>query len=254
MLVLDIDGTLLPPDGGVTERVRAAVTRVHDAGCPVVLATGRASFEVSILFSDTGLPDAVAVCSNGAIVAAMPGGEILSRSTFDARPILRELLRQVPDAMVAVEVAGTGYFVTHEFPGNEMLGSQSVCDLESVLTEPVTRVVVRDPNSTPEDFHALSKRLRIRDASYSIGFVAWLDLGPFGVSKASRLNQVAEQMGIDPMDVLAIGDGHNDVEMLAWAGRGVAMGHAPAELKRIADAVTGSITEDGVADEVDRWF
>ncbi|GAA4547857.1 HAD family hydrolase [Amycolatopsis samaneae] len=254
MLVLDVDGTLLGPGREITARVRASLTRAHEAGCRVVLATGRAPFEVAILFAETGLPETTAVCSNGAVVAAMPDGEILSSHTFNARPVLRALLRRVPTARVAVEVPDVGYFVTQEFPRDEMLGSQTVCDLETVLAEPVTRVVVRDPNGSAADFHALTKSFRIRGASYAVGFLAWLDLGPRGVSKASTLARVAASAGVDPAEVLAIGDGHNDLEMLAWAGRGVAMGHAPREVQEIADAVTGSFAQDGVAEEVEKWF
>ena len=61
-------------------------------------------------------------------------------------------------------------------------------------------------------------------------------------------------MGIDAADVLAIGDGRNDIEMLTWAGRGVAMGGSPAELLEVADAVTGSLADDGLVAELARWF
>ena len=81
-----------------------------------------------------------------------------------------------------------------------------------------------------------------------VGFTAWLDLAPVGVNKASGLAYVAERLGVDSSDVLAIGDGRNDLEMLRWAGRGVAMGQAPDEVKEAADEVTASIEDDGAAD------
>jgi len=65
---------------------------------------------------------------------------------------------------------------------------------------------------------------------------------------------VADKLGVAQDDVLAIGDGRNDIEMLEWAGRGVAMGQAPPEVREIADAVTGSVEEDGAATELARWF
>ncbi len=254
MLVIDIDGTILEPGHDITARVRAALTRAHRAGCQIVLATGRASFEVVQLFQDTGLPDGLAVCSNGAVVASMPQGAVLAVETFNARPVLATLLAQVPAARVAVEIAGSGYLVTQRFPDGELLGQQTIADLEAVISEPVIRVVVRDPDQTPEDFHALTRRLHIRGASYAVGYRAWLDLGPLGISKATGLEKVASMLGICRFDVLAIGDGHNDTEMIEWAGRGVAMGHAPPELKLIADAVTGTIAEEGAAQEIEKWF
>lgn len=254
LLVLDIDGTLLEPDHEITDRVRSALSRARAAGCQVVLATGRASFEVVEFFRLTGLDEGMAVCSNGAVIASMPSGEVLFKETFDARPVLATLLEHVPSARIAVEVAGVGYAVTAAFPDGEMLGPQTVEDLQSVLAEPVIRVVVRDPEQTSEDFHALTARLAIRGASFAVGYRAWLDLGPLGVSKASGLRKVAAMLGISPFETLAIGDGHNDLEMIQWAGRGVAMGHSPPELREIADAVTDSVARDGAALEIEKWF
>jgi hydroxymethylpyrimidine pyrophosphatase-like HAD family hydrolase len=65
---------------------------------------------------------------------------------------------------------------------------------------------------------------------------------------------VAEELGVDAADVLAIGDGRNDVEMLRWAGRGVAMGQAVQEVHDAADASTGTVDDDGAAQELSRWF
>lgn len=254
LLVLDIDGTLLEPDHEITARVRSALLLAHAAGCRIVLATGRASFEVVEFFRMIGLPDGLAVCSNGAVIASMPSGEVLFQETFDARPVLDTLLEHVPSARIAVEIAGVGYAVTAEFPDGEMLGPQRVEDVRSLLAEPVIRVVVRDPEQTSEDFHALTARLAIRGASFAVGYRAWLDLGPLGVTKASGLRKVAALLGISPAETLAIGDGHNDLEMIRWAGRGVAMGQAPVELRDIADAVTESVARDGAALEIERWF
>ncbi|GLF92916.1 HAD family hydrolase [Streptomyces yaizuensis] len=254
MLVLDIDGTLVEPGREISPRVRAALARAHAAGCHVVLATGRASFEVVELFRSTGLPGGLAVCSNGAVIASMPDGGILAQETFDARPVLDAVLAHVPAARVAVEIAGTGYLVTHRFPAGKLLGPQIVSPLADLCSGPVIRAVIRDPSRTSEDFRALTRRLRIRGASYAVGFEAWLDLGPLGVSKASGLEKVAAMLATDRGRALAIGDGHNDTEMITWAGRGVAMGHAPAELRRIADHTTLGVAEDGAAAEIERWF
>ncbi|MFD7666067.1 HAD family hydrolase [Streptomyces sp. NPDC059788] len=254
VLVLDIDGTLVEPGREMTDRVRAALRHASAAGCHVVLATGRASFEVTELFRSTGLRQGLAVCSNGAVVAHMPSGEILAQETFDAQPVLDAVLKHVPAARVAVEIAGTGYLVTHKFPAEKLLGPQIVAPLDGLCTEPVIRAVIRDPSQTSEDFRTLTQKLRIRGASYAVGFEAWLDLGPLGVSKASGLEKVTSMLDTDHRRALAIGDGDNDAEMLAWAGHGVAMGHAPAKLKQIADATTLTVGEDGVAAEIEKWF
>jgi len=74
------------------------------------------------------------------------------------------------------------------------------------------------------------------------------------VSKASGLQIVCDKVGVDAADVLAIGDGRNDIEMLRWAGRGVAMGQSVEEVRAAADDVTGTVYEDGAAQELSRWW
>ena len=122
------------------------------------------------------------------------------------------------------------------------------------MADKVSRVIIRDPDSTAEDFLELARRLGLHGTDYVVGWTAWLDLAPVGVSKASGLAHVADQLGVDAADVLAIGDGRNDIEMLRWAGRGVAMGQAVEEVREAADDVTGTVYDDGAAAEISRWF
>jgi hydroxymethylpyrimidine pyrophosphatase-like HAD family hydrolase len=115
-------------------------------------------------------------------------------------------------------------------------------------------VITRDPHSSEEEFLALAEKLGLQGTNYFIGWTAWLDIAPEGVSKASALADVAEELGVARADVLAIGDGRNDIEMLRWAGRGVAMGQAPLSVQEAADDVTETVLNDGVAVELRRWF
>jgi hydroxymethylpyrimidine pyrophosphatase-like HAD family hydrolase len=115
-------------------------------------------------------------------------------------------------------------------------------------------VIIRDPHSSEEEFVELAEKLGLSGTNYFIGWTAWLDIAPEGVSKASALADVAEELGVAQADVLAIGDGRNDMEMLRWAGRGVAMGQAPLEVQEAADDVTETVANDGVARELARWF
>jgi hydroxymethylpyrimidine pyrophosphatase-like HAD family hydrolase len=87
-----------------------------------------------------------------------------------------------------------------------------------------------------------------------VGWSAWLDIAPAGVNKASALAEVVAGLGVAAQDVLAIGDGRNDIEMLTWAGRGVALGDACPEVHLVADHVTGRFAEGGTAAELNRWF
>jgi Cof subfamily protein (haloacid dehalogenase superfamily) len=267
LVALDIDGTLFTAGHGVasntvdetiTPAVRAAVDRALDAGAHVVLATGRSTFGITRVLDMLELPRnrdrVLSVASNGSVTFAYPPVEILSTVTFDASEVVRLLLEQVPHALVAVEEIGVGYRVNRHFPEGEITGEMTLQSVDELVAEPVTRVIIRDPDARAEDFLELAERVGLHGINYYIGWTAWLDLAPAGVSKASGLEQVCAELGVPAGDVLAVGDGRNDVEMLQWAGRGVAMGHAPLEVQEAADAVTGTVEEDGAATELDRWF
>jgi hydroxymethylpyrimidine pyrophosphatase-like HAD family hydrolase len=174
--------------------------------------------------------------------------------TFDARAAVGAVLRHHPEALVAVEERGVGYRVSDHFPVGELSGEMIVTDLEELVAAPVSRVIIRDPNATADDFVALAARLGLQGTDYVVGWTAWMDLAPLGISKASGLAHVADALGVDAPDVLAIGDGRNDLEMLRWAGRGVAMGQAVPEVHEAADASTLGVDDDGAAVELSRYF
>jgi hydroxymethylpyrimidine pyrophosphatase-like HAD family hydrolase len=115
-------------------------------------------------------------------------------------------------------------------------------------------VIIRDPTASADDFVAMAARLGLQGTDYVVGWTAWLDLAPVGVSKASGLDRVSRELGLSSADTLAIGDGRNDVEMLEWAARGVAMGQAVQEVHDAADVTTESVYDEGAAVELRRWF
>lgn len=268
LVALDIDGTLFTAGHGVasnvvdekvTPAVRAAIDRAVDAGTHVVLATGRSTFGITRVLDVLRLPRdpedrVLTVASNGSVTFAYPPVEVLSTVTFDASECVRELLEHVPQALVAVEEIGVGYRVNRHFPEGEITGEMMLESIDQLVAEPVTRVIIRDPHASEQDFLELAERVGLHGINYYIGWTAWLDLAPAGVSKASGLASVCERLGVAAEDVLAIGDGRNDVEMLRWAGRGVAMGQAPREVQTAADDVTETVQNDGAASELDRWF
>jgi HAD superfamily hydrolase (TIGR01484 family) len=265
LVALDIDGTLLKwVDGAgstheeVPPAVHEAVQRVLDAGAHVVLASGRAPHgmtTIADLLDLHGHGDRLwIVASNGSVLVRYPPLEIVHEETFDAAPAVHAVLERHPDALVAIEERGVGYRVSAPFPEGELGGELIVTDLDELVAGPVSRVIIRDPQATAEDFVQMAGELGLQGTDYVVGWTAWLDLAPVGVSKASGLQYVAERLGLAADDVLAIGDGRNDIEMLAWAGRGVAMGQAVQEVIDAADAVTGTVDEDGAAQEISRWF
>lgn len=265
LIALDIDGTLLrwvedsgTVHGEVDPVVRDAVRRAAEAGAHIVLASGRSLHAMTPIADQLGLPLGEErlwiVASNGAVVLRYPPVEVVHEVTFDAAEAVRQVLQHHPTALVAAEERGVGYRVSRRFPEGELSGDQILTDVEELVAEPVSRVIIRDPDATVEDFQLLAKKLGLEGTDYVIGWTAWMDLAPAGISKASGLQHVATHLGVDPADALAIGDGRNDLEMFEWAGRAVAMGQAVEEVRSAADAVTLPVEEHGAAVEIDRWF
>lgn len=254
IVALDVDGTMVDWENRMTDTVREAVHAVKDSGVHVVISTGRAIPGVLDAARNLRLDDGIAVASNGAVVHTYSPVEVVHTVTFDASEAVRRVLEHIPDALVAVEEVGTGYRISAPFPEWEIDGTVTIQTVDELVAEPVTRVIIRAPEHDVEEFGRLVHGLGLNEVNYNIGYTAWLDIAPDGVSKASGLEVVCERLGVDRADVLAVGDGMNDYEMLRWAGRGVAMGQGSDELKAVADDVTGTVLEDGLATELRRWF
>ncbi|MBD2759591.1 HAD family phosphatase [Yimella sp. cx-573] len=251
LIGLDVDGTIVHYDGHASERVTSAIKAVLDAGHEVVIATGRSVTGTVPIVDLLGLTSGFLVCSNGAVTAQIApeephGYRLLDCVTFDPRPVLDRLRGAWPDGVVATEVIGEGYLVSDHFPDGELLGDVKVVPWEE-LAQPTTRITFRSPSGTAEEFVKLADGLGLHGVNYGVGYSAWLDINPEGVSKASALEKIREHHDIDVADTVAVGDHRNDIEMLGWAGRGVAMGQAPDDVKAIADGVTDTVEEDGLA-------
>lgn len=254
LVALDIDGTLLDFDGRMPPSVFDAVNRVLAAQVPVVLSTGRGWAGTKPIAEALNLPPGQHVTSNGAVRVSFPPLQVLERVTFDPTDVVQRVLAEHPEAMLAVEILGRGFKVSKPFPDGELSGDLVAVGMAELVAEPVTRVVVRDPSASSDDFARLAHRLGLQGVAYFIGYTGWIDIAPEGVDKSYGLAGVCADLGVSAADVLALGDGSNDIEMLTWAGRGVAIGDAPAPVQAAADHVTGRFADGGTAAELSRWF
>jgi len=255
LIALDIDGTLLREDGSISERVVEEVARVRDLGHEIMLATGRSvSLTLPVLEHFRLSPQHV-VCSNGAIILgrdpdAPTGYTTLEVRTFDPVEVLTTISGELDQANYAVEDENGFYRYTGRFPESSLSADSQQVSFEELLERRATRVVVFSPGHRIEDFLSIVERMGLHKVTYNVGWTAWLDIAPDGVNKATALERVRQWLGIPRSRVVAIGDGRNDIDMLAWAsaqGRGVAMGQAPDEVRAAANEVTGTEAEDGVA-------
>jgi hydroxymethylpyrimidine pyrophosphatase-like HAD family hydrolase len=254
LVACDVDGTLVDHDGRLPTAVGEAIDLVVAAGVPVVLATGRSWHGTLPLVEEMGLPPGSSVCSNGAVIVRYPPEEIVKAVTFDPREVIKRVEQFAPGTLIAVEEVGRGYRLNNHFPGGDLTGEMIIEDVEQLSARPVTRIILRDPTRSDEDFVGLARHLGLDGVTYFVGWSAWLDIAPAGVNKATALAEVAAGLGLSAADVLAFGDGRNDIEMLRWAGRGIAIGGAPPEVQEAADDVSVPFEDGGPVFELRRWF
>ena len=270
LVALDVDGTILDIEGRMSERMMTSLVRLRARGVRLVISTGRGIQAALPVAHRVGLTDGWMICANGAITLRMDptaprGYEVIDSVTFDPADAIAALSRAVPDGIVAVEVLGGGFKVSRPFPDGELIEAQRVVSLEEMASEPVTRVVLRAPGMDVEEFSELVAGCGLHSVEYAIGWTAWLDVAPAGVTKASALQALAARLGTDAdhagqtgqtghtghtgqkMHTIAVGDGANDIEMLRWAGIGAAMGSAPQSVKDSSDIVTEPVWHDGCA-------
>jgi Cof subfamily protein (haloacid dehalogenase superfamily) len=256
LIGLDIDGTLVHDDGYLSPEVVNEVQRVKNLGHEVIIATGRAAANAVPVVRDLGIEQGFVVSSNGAVTVELDqehpkGFKMVDVVTFDPAEVLAELIENLPDAHFAVEDVDGSYRFHRPFP-TYALGDQNFeTPLEELMHHPVSRVVVLSPQHDVDEFLGLISKIGLASVSYAIGYTAWLDISPQGVTKASALENQRQRLGIANEQVLVMGDGRNDIEMFQWAkaggGLAFAMGQAPEEVQLAATDVTSSVTDDGVA-------
>nr|WP_211178007.1 HAD family hydrolase [Pseudonocardia acidicola] len=265
MVATDVDGTLLGDDERVSPRAGAVIGRLVAAGIGFVLVTGRPPRWIPPVVQQLGVAR-LAVCANGAVLYDAVADEVLSARTLPPETLadLAEAATSaLPGCGLAVERVGLGAFddaaaqfvaepdYQHAWPNPD---NTSVPRAE-LLARPAVKMLIRAPDMTSDAMVAALQPL-VGDAvdltfSHPRGLV---EVSPAGVTKATGLAEVAERLGVAAPDVIAFGDMPNDLEMLRWAGHGVAMGNAHPALIDVADEVTAANVDDGLALVLERWF
>ena len=250
LIAIDLDDTLLPHLGSISERVIESIARVREAGITVVPSTGR-TVSTTAPVARAAEIDGWMVCSNGAIIATVEPETIVDAHAFDPTEVITALCELVPDAVYAVEDVSGVFHTTQMFEAGPLGLSIREVPFDHLLADPVVRVVVRSEKHARQGFREVAEALGYHSVIFGIADVAWMDIGPKGVNKATGLAKVCTRLDINQAKTLAIGDSYNDIEMFKWAGYAVAMGSAPDKIKAIADAVTSPVPGDGVADVLD---
>jgi Cof subfamily protein (haloacid dehalogenase superfamily) len=251
----DLDGTLVRSDGTISERTRRALRCAEAAGALVIFVTGRPPRWMKPIVEATGA-SGLAICGNGAVVYDLGSGRIVREHALQSESAARlvtALREALPGVQFAVE---SGLRFGHEpaYQPGWPTPDHRVAEVEELIAESVSKLLVKHPDRPPEEIHEQVVAIAGDQAVVTYSGNVLLEISGAGVSKASTLAALCVEQGHDPAEVLAFGDMPNDIPMLEWAGHGVAVGNAHEQVLAIADEVTASNDEDGVARVLESIF
>lgn len=263
MIVLDLDGTLTNNKKEITPRTKEALMKAQAKGVKIVLASGRPTYGIMPLAEELELK------KNCGFILAFNGGKIIDCS--DCRTIFEQKLDEtlVPLLYHAAKEAGmqiltyqgegivatdkNDKYVQEEARINKM-PVEEYDDFLQQLVYPVNKcLIVGDQAPLHQLEIKLKKELEGRmDVYRSADY--FLECVPLGIDKARSLDRLITTLGITKEEVIACGDGYNDLSMINFSGLGVAMSNAADDIKAQADYVTLSNEEDGIAHVVDKFI
>ncbi len=257
LVATDLDGTLLHADGTVTARTRAALAAVEARGAAVVFVTGRPLRWMDALWEHVG-DHGLAVCSNGGIVYDVPGQRVRTARTIPigvALEVAARLREGIAGTAFAVErTNGFGkephFLERHPVPAGLAVGA-----LEDLLDPRTVKLLARHEELGPEEFWDAAEKLvgdLVTTTWSSAG--ALVEMSAAGVTKASTLALLCDELGVGADEVVAFGDMPNDLAMLEWAGTSYAMANAHPSVLALADHTAPAHDEDGVAVVLEELF
>lgn len=256
-IALDLDGTLTNHDKVVTPRTRQALLKAQELGTVIILASGRPTYGIVPVAECLELEKRggyILSYNGGNIVNAKTGEKLFSQFLPDAViPILYKYAKEKNHALLGY----AGNEIITEMPDDPYVKEESRINkmnirkvdnlLDALEPHPTKLLMTGDPTymikAEEELVEILGEKMDIfRSAPF------FLELVPKGIDKAQSLLRLLSKINLTPADLMAFGDGYNDLSMLKLAGVGVAMANAAPEVRADADYVTLSNEEDGVAE------
>lgn len=257
LMAIDLDGTLLNSDHKMSEATATALKAAMAQGVKVVLATGKTRHSATALIERLGL-DTPGIYVQG-LVISYPDGTERHLGTLDPALLRRLVTFAEERGFIPMMYSGKRLIARHE--------TIEAAELTQQYDEPLPEFVGPLQNMLGD--LPINKVMFAGNGAKAITALRWqiaqmldgkgrlvqalpeaLELLPMGASKGTALRTLLKDLGIEPAEVLAIGDGENDIEMIQMAGIGVAMGNANEKLKAIANATVADNDHDGVAEAV----
>ncbi|MBD9703883.1 HAD family hydrolase [Streptomyces caniscabiei] len=256
LIATDLDGTLLRSDESVSRRTREALAAATAAGAAHIVVTGRAVPWTRHILDDLGYRG-LAVCGQGAQVYDAGEHRLLTAVTLDrqlAAVALAKIEAEVGPLHLAASRAGldgeilvgTGYALHGSLP------TTPLTDVADLWAAPLNKIYIQHPTLTSDELTEASRQAAGGFVTVAMAGEGIVELLPLGLTKATGLSLAARRLGAKRTDTIAFGDMPNDIPMFTWATHGVAMANAHSDLKAVADEVTSSNEDDGIAEVLER--
>ena len=259
LIALDLDDTLLLPNRTISAPSVKALTAARQLGVKVVLATGR-MFRAAVPFAHELQLDLPLIAYQGALIKTTETGEVLRTVELSAEqcyPVLDFLAEKhvhanlyIDDELYVAEMNE----VARRYASFSQVPVHVVGELASFAFKHATKIVaIGNPVHLHEDIEPQAKERFGSGLTINTSRPHFLEFGHPEATKSSALAFLGERLGIHSQEMMAIGDGANDLDMIQYAGIGVAMGNADERLKKVADHITNSNVEEGVAKAIERF-
>lgn len=263
MIALDLDGTLNNDQRIITRKTREALIAVQNQGLIVVLASGRPApglkYENDEL--ELGKHHGLLLSYNGGKIIDATTQEVIYEKTIPG-DIARRLLKHLEAFPVTPIVDDGQYIYTTDKAGyrigdesrNNKLELKLVNNIADDLDFCPVKILIAAPNEVLGPEVQRITTVFEEELSFILSAPFYLEATMKGISKAGSLQTICDILHIKPEEVMAFGDAQNDISMLEFAGMGIAMGNACEELKAVADEITLSNNEDGIAYSLKKYF
>lgn len=263
LLALDLDGTLTNSKKEITPRNREILLHAQQQGVRLILASGRPTYGIAPLADELGME------RFGGFILSYNGGEIIdwkSKTTLYANTlpdaIIPQLYENAKRHGLAILTYDKAQIITED-PDNEYVRKEAFLNKMQVRAGKEFLADIRLPLpkclivGNPEKLIDIESELSIMmqgQISVYRSEPYFLEVVPLGIDKAQSLAILLDKLNIEQKELVAIGDGYNDLSMIEFAGLGIAMGNAQDPIKKAAGHITLSNDEDGVAVAVEKYF
>lgn len=261
LVAMDLDDTLLRDDWTISPRTVEVIRAAQEQGVKMTIATGRMPISARRYVEELGL-DIPVITYHGAMIQEVLSGEILYRQVIPrdlALEIVEDLRTRGVHAQIYLKNRVVAQKINDYSRDYARLASVEIerADLLDVLgTEPegVEKILLMDREENLDAWAPYLRESYGKRVHLTKSKPTFLEMTDISVNKGAALAALAQKYGIDRKDVMAIGDSFNDIEMIEYAGLGVAMGNARPEIQKVADVVTATNLEDGVAQAIERYI